>query len=228
MRVLRIGALAFFSICRVAVPQEQTATVTGKLIRAMAIGGESTGWTIVLETVSNIDGKPVHSIEIASQNIKELEQLENKRVRASGRISHRNGVETGNRSILEISSIEEIQTAAGFNLIGSEWLLEDLAGRGVIDNARATLAFPAAGKVSGHGSCNRFFGPAKIDGDAIQLGPLGATRMACPEAVMTQETKYLDALQKARRFEWKDPYLLLDAKGIEKPLRFTRLVDKKK
>ncbi|MGH9694803.1 MAG: META domain-containing protein, partial [Bryobacteraceae bacterium] len=67
-----------------------------------------------------------------------------------------------------------------------------------------------------------------VDGSAIQLGPLGATRMACPEAVMNQETKYLNALQKADRFEWQDPYLLLHSKDTEKPLRFTRLAAAKK
>jgi len=71
----------------------------------------------------------------------------------------------------------------------------------VIDNVQATLAFPEAGKVSGNGSCNRFFGPAEINGNAVKLGPLGSTRKACPEAVMNQETKYLNALQAADRFE---------------------------
>jgi heat shock protein HslJ len=46
--------------------------------------------------------------------------------------------------------------------------------------------------------------------------------MACPEAVMNQEMKYLAALQTAERFEWKDPYLLIYCKGFGKPLRFTR------
>jgi heat shock protein HslJ len=46
--------------------------------------------------------------------------------------------------------------------------------------------------------------------------------MACPEAVMNQETKYLQALQAAERFEWNDPYLLIYSKEMEKPLRFTR------
>ncbi len=82
---------------------------------------------------------------------------------------------------------------------------EGPGGGGVIDNAQATLAFPEAEKVSGNGSCNRFFGPVKIEGDLIQVGPLGSTRMACPQAVMHQETKYLNALQAAERFEWQDP-----------------------
>jgi len=40
---------------------------------------------------------------------------------------------------------------------------------------------------------------------------------------MDQEAKYLEALQAAERFEWKDPYLLIHCKGHEAPLRFTRI-----
>ena len=45
--------------------------------------------------------------------------------------------------------------------------------------------------------------------------------MACAEAVMNQETRYLKALQDAERFAFQGPCLLIYAKGIEKPLRFT-------
>ncbi|HMJ61436.1 MAG TPA: META domain-containing protein [Bryobacteraceae bacterium] len=226
MRTIRI--LALFCICFTLISAEQKRTVTGKLTRVMAIGGESTGWAIQLESEINLDGKPVHSIEANSTEIKKFEALENKRVRATGTISHRHGVERGDRSILDVSSIREVKSTAAFTLTGSEWLLEDLAGAGVIDNVQATLAFPEAAKVSGKGSCNRFFGPAEVAGNTIKLGPLGATRMACPEAIMNQETKYLKALQAADRFEWKDPYLLLHSKGVEKPLRFTRLASPQK
>ena len=233
MRSVQISAaLAFaaFSICLAAAPQQQKITVTGKLARMMAIGGESTGWAIELDAATIIDGKQLHSLEVASKNLNKLQQLDNKHVQASGKISHVQGVERGERTILEVSSIREVKyaNAPAFHLTGGEWLLEDLAGAGVIDNAQATLAFPEEGKVAGRGSCNRFFGPAKISGNNIQLGPLGATRMACPEAVMSQETKYLDALQKVDRFEWKDPYLLLYEKETEKPLRFTRSTGKQK
>jgi META domain len=99
---------------------------------------------------------------------------------------------------------------------GPEW-------QRVLDNVQATLTLPEAGRVAGNGSCNHFFGPAEINGDAIKLGPLGSSRKVCPEAVMNQETKYLEAVQAAERFEWKDPYLLIYCKGIEKALRFTRI-----
>src|SRR5882672_120280 len=122
---MRIGlALALLGICLVAAPQQQKITVIGKLTRAMAIGGESTGWAIQFESEMTIDGKQVHSIEDASQDIEKLERLENKQVRAGGMLSHRNGVETGDRSILNVSSIKEVKAEAAFNLAGSEWLLE--------------------------------------------------------------------------------------------------------
>jgi len=197
----------------------------------MAIGGESTGWIIQLDAETTIEGKPVSSIEVAYRKVSSLEKLADKHVRATGKFSHQHGVESGERTILEITSIKEIEdagheahpTTGAFSPSGSEWLLEDLGGSGVLDQVQATLTFPEAGKVAGNGSCNRFFGPAKIRGDAIKLGPLGATRMACPEAAMNQETKYLQPLQAAERFEWKDPYLLVYCRVLAKPLRFTRM-----
>jgi heat shock protein HslJ len=46
--------------------------------------------------------------------------------------------------------------------------------------------------------------------------------MACPEAVMNQETSYFKALQAAERYSVEGTTLLIYAKGLDKPLRFTR------
>ena len=110
----------------------------------------------------------------------------------------------------------------GLKLADSAWVLKDLVGSEAIAGGRATLAFSEDGKVSGNGSCNRFFGTVKVEGQTIHFGPLGSTRMACAGALMEQETKYLNALQAARRFEWKERELVLYCTGYEKPLRFTR------
>ena len=231
VRIVLSFALAVACAYAQTAADGQNITVTGKLIRQMAIGGESTGWAIQLESQLDIAGKPVNSLEIDAREKAQLERLENRRVEASGTLSRRHGVETGDRSVLAVSSIREVAAdsvgapavpAAPLSLAGSEWLLEDLGGSGVIDNIQATLAFPELDKVSGNGSCNRFFGPARINRNVIHIGPLGATRMACPQAVMNQETRYLKALQAADRFTWQDPYLLLYCKGFQKPLRFTR------
>ena len=225
-RILVVVALLGYGSLR-AGARSQKITVTGKLTRVMAIGGESTGWSIELDAESAIDDKQVHAVEIDYHNRSKLGKLENQHVKAVGEISRGQRVETGDRTILELSSIKKIAplpppATVSFSLPDTDWLLEDLAGSGVIDNIRATLSFPDASKVAGNGSCNRFSGPALIGGSAIKLGPLASTRMACPEAIMNQETKYLNALQAAERYEWKDPYLLIYCKDFEKPLRFTR------
>jgi heat shock protein HslJ len=231
MRIVRLIAGLILTLSGVLLQAQsagQEISVTGRLTRAMAIGAESTGWVLELEPAITVGGKQVNLIQVSYPKTKKLEKLANKRVSATGKLGHQTGVETGEQPVLSISSIKEAEATdattspAAFNLTGSEWQLEDVGGVAA-DHGKATLTFPEAGKVSGNASCNHFFGSSEINGDAIKLGAMGSTRMACPEAVMNQEAKYLEALQAAERFEWKDPYLLIYSKGFEKPLRFMRL-----
>jgi heat shock protein HslJ len=107
-------------------------------------------------------------------------------------------------------------------LVGTTWQLEDLAGTEVLDSAAATLEFPSEVQVAGSASCNRFSGPVTIAGDSITFGPQAVTRMACPEAIMGQESAYLDALKHAERFRVEGPFLYIYSAGREKPLRLIR------
>lgn len=107
-------------------------------------------------------------------------------------------------------------------LVGTAWRLADLAGADVVAGAEATLEFPEAGRVAGRGSCNRFFGPVTIAGTAIQFGALGATQMACPQAVGAQESRYFAALGEAERFEIDGTTLRIYSRGAAAPLRFVR------
>jgi len=92
------------------------------------------------------------------------------------------------------------------------------------EGRQATLAFPEPGKVSGNGSCNRFFGAVEVSGQSIIFRALASTRMACSEPIGNQETVYLKALQDAERFEVSGDTLLIHAKDLEKPLRFKKKV----
>jgi hypothetical protein len=82
----------------------------GKLERVMAIGGESTGWAVQLDAETVIDGKKVTSIEVAYNNSTRLEALEDKHVEVRGVLSHRQGVESGERTVLVVSSIRRAKT----------------------------------------------------------------------------------------------------------------------
>jgi putative lipoprotein len=121
---------------------------------------------------------------------------------------------------LVLAAVPSRKPAPSGGLVGTRWTLEDLGGAGVIDEARATLEFPEPGKVAGSGSCNRFFGTVSIDGNAIAIGPLATTRMACAEAVAMQEVNYVRALQSAERYVLQGTALLIYVRGMQSPLRF--------
>jgi len=91
-------------------PVEGPVEVAGKLMKVMAIGAETTGWVIELESEQSFGGKPVRSIEVEA-NTKKLEKLENKKVTASGIIVHRSGVENKDRFVLQIEKIKEWKPA---------------------------------------------------------------------------------------------------------------------
>ena len=85
-------------------------------------------------------------------------------------------------------------------LAGEEWVIEDIAGGGIIDNSHTTLQFLSDGKVAGSTGCNRLMGSYEINGKQLTIQPGGTTMMACPTALMNQERKLLDLLPTIRRF----------------------------
>jgi len=106
---------------------------------------------------------------------------------------------------------------------GVTWLLEDLAGRGVIDNSHVTIEFLPDGKVAGSGGCNRYNGSATLKGPQITLAPLASTMMACAPALMDQEMRFFAALSKADTVSFdKTGALLIQVKGEPKPLLFRK------
>ena len=113
MRIQRIvlGTMLLCACLQAQMTDEQKFAVTGKLTRVMAIGGESTGWSIAIETLATLDGHVIEtkmqSVEVAYKKPAKLESLENKRVTAIGKMVHRQGVETGDRMVLEATSIKE-------------------------------------------------------------------------------------------------------------------------
>lgn len=89
-------------------------------------------------------------------------------------------------------------------LVGREWFIEDIAGKGVIDNSPASLLFMPDGRLAGNASCNQLVASYTQDGDTLSIENAGATMMACPEALMNQERSLLDLLSKAERYSIDD------------------------
>jgi heat shock protein HslJ/membrane-bound inhibitor of C-type lysozyme len=86
-------------------------------------------------------------------------------------------------------------------LQGVTWIVEDIAERGIIDSSRVTIHFGEDGQLSGRASCNTYLGRYQLTGESLTLSVSGVTRMACPPALMDQETRVLDQLRQVRRFE---------------------------
>jgi heat shock protein HslJ len=89
---------------------------------------------------------------------------------------------------------------AGGGIEGTAWLVEDIAGRGVIDLAQTTIDFDSAGRVSGSTGCNRYTGVATRDGTSLRFGQLATTRRACVPALMDQEQRFSQAMQDVRSY----------------------------
>jgi heat shock protein HslJ len=85
-------------------------------------------------------------------------------------------------------------------LHGAEWLVEDLDGGGMIDGSRVSLQFGDDGRISGQASCTRYFGTYTLTGERLAVSQLGATKMACAPALMTQESSFFDLLGNTQRF----------------------------
>ncbi len=81
-------------------------------------------------------------------------------------------------------------------LLGRPWVVEDIASGGVIDNSHVTLHFLPDGRLAGSATCNRILGSYESKGPQLTLKQVGATMMACPEALMNQERKLLELLPK--------------------------------
>ena len=81
-------------------------------------------------------------------------------------------------------------------LLGQEWVIEDIASAGVIDNSHAALQFLPDGRLAGSTGCNRILGSYESNSTKMSLQLGGTTMMACPPALMNQEQKLLQLLPK--------------------------------
>ena len=111
MRVARASMYVILVLCCVSLRADesdpQKVTLVGTIHRAVAIGAESTGWMVQVDSETVIDGKPISSIEVSdTRKPKQLEDFDNKRVKIAGKVVYRHGVETGVQPYIEITTIK--------------------------------------------------------------------------------------------------------------------------
>lgn len=105
--------------------------------------------------------------------------------------------------------------SSGAEVTGVEWRPVSIGNLVVPKDSELHIRFEVDGSVKGHGGCNGFFGSLQQTDSGVQVGPLGSTRMACPEEIMDRETAFLDAVQRTRGFATGGGELsLLDEDGL--------------
>lgn len=114
------------------------------------------------------------------------------------------------------------------NLAGGEWRVASLRADGkefpVASEARPTFAVDETGKVHGLATLNRYFGRMELGpgGQVRWGGPFGSTRMAGPEHLMDQETRFLRALQGATKAFFREGALVLEDDGGDHGIELRR------
>ena len=102
---------------------------------------------------------------------------------------------------------------------GIQWYLTEVGGSPVSpmagDRQPHMLLDPEEKQATGFAGCNHFFGSYELDGSLLTFGPMGTTRMACPDLETGLETSVLEALATVRQWEPADgELLLLDADEV--------------
>jgi heat shock protein HslJ len=104
-----------------------------------------------------------------------------------------------------------VADAAGIE--GIQWYLTEVGGSPVSpmadDKQPHILLDPEEKQATGFAGCNNFFGRYELDGSSLTFGPMGATRMACPDLETGLETSVFKALESTRKWKIEGGDLLL-------------------
>jgi len=106
--------------------------------------------------------------------------------------------------------------AVDFSVLAGDWILDSLEGEKWLGEPRVTMNLSDSGRFSGTGGCNRYFGVFTLTEGKLTIGPIGSTMMACEQANMDLEHRYLGILEKVASMTRGDALLhLLDEQDRE-------------
>ena len=96
----------------------------------------------------------------------------------------------------EMAAASNVEAAA---IEGIRWHLTEVGGSPVSpmagDKQPHMLLDPEEKQATGFAGCNTFFGSYELDGSLLTFGPMGATRMACPDLETGLEMSVFEALE---------------------------------
>ena len=122
------------------------------------------------------------------------------------------------------TAVSGASTAPGSASAGGAWVLISGSGPGgeirIFDDHRVTLTIQG-GEVGGTSACNQYGGTIAFSGNAVRIGEIGGTEMACEPDVMQTESAYAAALMAVIRWGRDGDELRLTGEGVD--LRFALL-----
>ena len=83
----------------------------------------------------------------------------------------------------------------GTGITGIDWRPTVVGTESIPDDTGMFVQFEVDGSFKGNGGCNAFTGSLEQSDSGVVVGPISATRMACPEPAMQRETAFMEALQ---------------------------------
>lgn len=86
-------------------------------------------------------------------------------------------------------------------LTGVEWVVEDIAEKGIIDRSRITINFDEKGRAHGLSSCNSYSAVYELTGETLTFKNPLSTLKACATALMNQEHTFLQKLQQVTQYD---------------------------
>lgn len=101
-----------------------------------------------------------------------------------------------------------------------KWVLTSLGGEAPVVESMITLEWDEAGRIAGSGGCNRYSAGVEIADTTLKIGPAVSTRMACEDALMKQEHRFLAALETAGGFKLEKEMLILADETGQELMRF--------
>jgi heat shock protein HslJ len=91
-----------------------------------------------------------------------------------------------------------------------EWRAVEIAGdRASVTEVRPSMLLTRQGQASGSTSCNRWFGPYRLEGNVIRFGQIGSTRVRCEGLTGAQEKAFLATLQSVSTYKLRPDGVLI-------------------
>jgi heat shock protein HslJ len=109
------------------------------------------------------------------------------------------------------SSVKDLDGSKA--LTANSWKLKTMNGNelNLSSVKEISLVFDKAGKISGFGGCNNYFGTYTSAGDMLTFSDIGSTKMACDD--MGIESNYFNLIKKTDKYKAANGVLTLYSSG---------------